>query len=386
MEAVEYFLGLLAGLFTGLLPGLHPNTVSSVIAQMPLDDEGKAFLILGMAAANLVTAFITAIFFGVPDESVVVSILPGHRMALAGRGLTALRIVLFSAVFAAILSFLLFVPSLEIFPFVYSALKDYIKYIVLFLVAIMLARSRNPVPALLIFMAAGLLGYCSLNSGMADPFMPLFCGMFAVASLLPITKTRLPQQKNDERIENAVVPHVVFGVFLGFLADLLPAISSPAQVAIFAGAVMPLGTISYLALITAIGVSQSFFSFSTFASIEKSRVGTTAWLSRFADIASHPLFFAALFLFGILLTSLLLYLLRRKITALAVFNSRPVAGALIIYLIAVCFFINGFLGLIIMFLSSILGYFALQMNVERTHLMGAVILPTLFLLFRVFLF
>lgn len=386
MEALEYFFGLAAGLFTGLLPGLHPNTLSSIIAQMPVGDEAKAFLIVGMAAANLVTAFIAAIFFGIPDQSAVVAVLPAHRMTLAGRGLTALRIVLFSAVSSAILSFLLFMPSLEAFAIVYPALKDLLKYIVLFLSALMIARSRNPPAAFAIFIAAGLLGCCSLNFGLADPFMPLFSGMFAVASLLSISRAKLPVQKKEERMEGKTMHYVVLGVFLGFFADLLPAISSPAQVASLASAFIPLETIGYLAMITAISVSQLFFSFSTLVSIDKSRVGTTAWLSKFANILSQPLFFAALFLFGVLLVSLLLYVLRSRITSLAVLNSRALGIILIIYLVAVCFIINGFFGLLVMLLSSILGYLALRGNVERTHLMGAVIVPTLLLLFRVFLF
>lgn len=386
MEALEYVFGLAAGLFTGLLPGLHPNTLASIIAYMPVSDEAKAFLIVGMAAANLITAFITAIFFGIPDESTVVTVLPAHRMTLAGRGLTALRIVLFSAVSSAILSFLLFIPSLEAFTIIYPALKDLLKYIVLFLSALMVARSRNPPAAFAIFITAGLLGLCSLNFGLADPFMPLFSGMFAVASLLSISKAKIPAQKKEERMENKIVQYILLGVFLGFFADLLPAISSPAQVASLATAFIPIETVGYLAMITAIGVSQSFFSFSTLVSIDKSRVGTTAWLSKFADISSQPLFFAVLFLFGILLVSLLLYALRSRITSLVVLNSRALGVILIIYLVAICFIINGFFGLLIMLLSSILGYLALLTDVERTNLMGAVIVPTLLLLFRVFLF
>jgi len=386
MEGLWYLFGLVIGFFTGLLPGLHPNTVSAIIAQMPITDEGKGFLIIGMAAANLITAFIAAIFFGIPDENAVVSILPAHRMTLAGRGLTALRVVLFSAVFAAVMSFLLFAPSLEIFPLAYSVLKDYLKYIVLFLALLMLLRSRNAAYAFFVFLAAGLLGCLSFNAGLPDPFMPLFSGMFAISSLLLITKTKLPKQKNEERAERGLLPYVLLGVFLGFCADLLPAISSPAQVAVFAAVFTPFDAICYLALITSISVSQSFFSLSTVASIGKSRVGTTAWLSKFAGIASQPVFFAALFLFGFLLVSLLLYILRKRMASLVVMNSRPLAAVLIVYLISVCFLLDGFVGLFVMGFSAALGWLALQLEVERTNLMGAVIVPTLLILFRIFLF
>lgn len=382
---LDYLIGWVLGLITGLLPGLHPNTLAAIIAQTALSDNGKAMLIIGMASANIIASFILAIFFGVPDENTVLNILPGQRMTLAGKGLTAMRIVLFSAILTSIISILLFVPSLDLFPLIYENIKDYIKYIVLSLAFFMIIRSKNPFYALVIFLAAGFLGYYSLHAKLNDPFLPLFSGMFAIASLLTITKTKIPKQKKEEILEFETVPWIICGVILGFLAVMLPGISSAAQIASFASAFVFLETTSYLALITSISVSQVVFSFSTIATINKARIGTTAWASQFVNIAEDPLFFALLFVFGVLAASFLLYLLRYKITKIAVLNSEKIAFLLIAYLFFICFVIDGLNGILIMSLSSILGWLTIRLNVERTQLMGAIIIPTLLLLFKIFL-
>lgn len=381
----EFFIGLLLGFLTGFLPGLHPNLLASLLAQTTLADEQKAFMLIGAASANIIVSFVIAIFFGIPDENTVASILPGHRLTLAGRGLTALRASLAAMLLSAVLSIILFVPSLSLYPIAYAAIRDYIKYVVLFLAVVMIVKSKNPLLALIIFTAAGFLGYYSLHAALPDPFLPMFSGMFALAALLNITKTELPKQKKEDAAERLIVPYAVAGVLLGFLSNLLPGISSPAQMAILVGLVAMLQPLEYLALVCSISVSQAIFSFATAATIAKARIGTTAWLLKFAALSQDPLFFASLFFFGAVAAVAILFFIRKKISAAAALNSRTIAAALIIYLALVCFIIDGYHGLLIMALGALLGFFTIKLNVERVQMMGAIVLPTLLLLFKIFL-
>ena len=273
MEIINFILGILFGMVTGLIPGLHPNTICSVLSELYMPDEVKAALIIGMVPANVVASFIPAIFFGIPEHGTVIAALAGQRLALAGRGLTALKVVLFSAIIAVIASFVIFIPSMEMFPFVYNSISDYVKYIVLILSSVIIIKSRNPILALLVFLGSGMLGYFSLNSGMADPFVSVFSGMFAISALLNITKSKIPRQRKDEKIRKDILVYALLGVFLGMAADLLPGISSPSQVALFASIVIPMNSMGYMATISSIGVSEAIFSLSTSASIEKSVYG-----------------------------------------------------------------------------------------------------------------
>jgi TctA family transporter len=45
--------------------------------------------------------------------------------------------------------------------------------------------------------------------------------------------------------------------------------------------------------------------------------------------------------------------------------------------------LDGFIGVVVFALASLLGYITIKLGVERTNLMGAVIIPTLLLLFGI---
>ena len=52
------------------------------------------------------------------------------------------------------------------------------------------------------------------------------------------------------------------------------------------------------------------------------------------------------------------------------------------YLIAIVFLIDSFAGLAVFAVSTGIGYLCIRMNVERTTLMGAIIVPTILILLR----
>lgn len=385
MDIISFLLGIVIGIFAGFLPGIHPNTVASLLSTAPFDENSIAMIIIGMFPANLVASFIPAIFFGIPEAGTVVAALPGQRMTMAGKGLTALKTVLVSFLLGALFSFALFFPSLELFPFIHSLLQPYMKYIVLVLAAVLVLRSRKKTLAVAVFIAAGALGYFALNSGIYDPFMPLFSGLFAVGTLLTMRQTKVPEQKPEEPFRNILILYVMLGVLFGLFADLLPGISSPSQMAVFMGFAVPMNSLAYLSSISSISISEAMFSLSTHVSIDKSRIGTTAWLSEFIDIEQNIFILLALFLFSAAVAVMFLYFIRKKIASLAVLNSRPIAMVFLVYLFIVAVLLNGYMGIIILILSSALGWTTVKLGVERIQLMGAVIVPTLLLLFGIFI-
>jgi TctA family transporter len=125
------------------------------------------------------------------------------------------------------------------------------------------------------------------------------------------------------------------------------------------------------------------FSLATFASINKSRVGTTAWLSEFTGIKENAMLLAFLFLVGIIISAAIIYLLRKKVASAVVLNSKPIAYALIAYLAFICFLLDSWLGLAVLALAAALGWLTVRLGVEKVNLMGAVLLPTLMLLFGI---
>ncbi|MFH0737500.1 MAG: tripartite tricarboxylate transporter permease [Candidatus Micrarchaeota archaeon] len=383
-DALFLAAGFALGFLGGLLPGLHSNTMISVLSSLGLDEQDLALVIMALFPAHLISSFIPSIFFGIPESATVMGCLPGHRMVLKGRGLEALKTVLLSCVFSALLCALIFGLSLGFFPLAYGLIKPHMGYLLLLMSLMLLFRGKRPLHASALFLLSGILGYLALNSGMKDPFLPLFSGMFALAAMIDARGGVVPEQK-DGPADFSVLRCAVLGTLLGMIALLVPGAGSPSQVATFATIAVPMETAAYLSTISSISVSQAVLSLSTSASIGKSRVGATAWLSELMDIESEIVMLLAVFVSAIIAAALLAYLLRGIFARMASQDLRPLNLILGTYIIAVTFVIDGLPGLLVLSASASLGLVCLRCGVERTNLMGAMIIPTLMLLFGLFL-
>ena len=90
LELLAFILvGIGFGTLTGLVPGIHPNTVFALLltSAATLQAIGPIYMavfIVSVAISNTFTDFIPSIIFGAPDPATALSVLPGHRMLLAG--------------------------------------------------------------------------------------------------------------------------------------------------------------------------------------------------------------------------------------------------------------------------------------------------------------
>ncbi len=370
------FLGLLAG----LVPGLHSNTLVSVMLSLNIQSPDLPFAIITMYAVYSIISYIPAVFLGIPDPTVVLSVLPGHRMAMQGKGLEALTIMVVSSIFAILACIALFPLSQFLYPVVFPAIQPYLLYILIAASAILLLRGKKPIYSLLIFLLAGFLGKQAFSLHLADPFLPLFSGMFAMAAIFTYSNSQLPRQVLPRKIDTSLIKFAFLGVFLGWCADLLPGISSPAQVAAFASILLPFSGTAYLATISSISISESIFAFSTASTIDKARIGAIAEAADLTPIADSLAPFLGYFILGTAVACVLIYAFRSKIGEISKINFNLLNLMLAIYLIAIVFLIDSFAGLVLFAVSSGLGYLCIRMNVERTTLMGAIIVPTILLL------
>lgn len=383
---LSFIIGIFLGILSGLIPGLHSNTIISILSSLGLTTEQLAILIITLFPVHLIVSFIPSIFFGIPEQQTVISVLPGQRLVLEGKGIVALKIVLLAALFSVLISIALFYFSLSFFDVVYSLIRPYVGYILVVFSLIFLVRTKNPLLSMFIFILAGMLGYYSLNANIKDQFLPLFSGMFAMAAILNYKKSKIPKQKDDKiELDLNFFKFVILGTIAGMFADLLPGISSPSQVATFLTIFMPINTLGYLATLSSIVMSEAIFSFATTASIEKSRVGATASLSEVINVQNNLLFLLTLFLIAIIISALIVYLARKYIGKLAEIDFSKFNILIAAYLFAIIVILDGLTGVIIFVLASILGFLTIRLNIERTNLMGAVILPTILLLFRIFI-
>ena len=123
------FLGCILGVVTGLTPGLHINLVAVILFGVsPLllgytNAVVLASFIIAMSITHTFTDFISSVYLGAPSDDTALSVLPGHRMLLEGKGHEAVKLTVIGSLLALIFSILL-VPLLVIaVPFIFENVK-----------------------------------------------------------------------------------------------------------------------------------------------------------------------------------------------------------------------------------------------------------------------
>ncbi|HSB46674.1 MAG TPA: tripartite tricarboxylate transporter permease [Candidatus Bilamarchaeum sp.] len=376
----EIALGLLLGGACGLIPGIHPNLVASLAGSVGWDAGALSIVLASMYSASIVFSFVPSVFFGIPEDASVACALAGQRMALGGKGISALKTMAASAALSALIAAGAFGASLAIYPAIYTVIGGFVKYILLALSAALILRGRNPALSLAVFASAGILGKLTLDSAIGDPFLPLFSGMFALSSILGSGGRALPAQE-DGPLWGGFPAYSALGAALGLLSNLLPAIGSSAQIAALASIFVPLGSLQYLATISSISASQALFSLASAVSIGKSRNGVTAWIAENTDISGSLGPLSAAFLAGAIVAALIVYLCRTRIAALAGNGPQGFGKIIAAYIFAVTFVIDGIPGVAVLGAAAMLGTAAIRLGAGRISLMGAIIVPTLVLLF-----
>src|SRR3989344_277670 len=112
---IALIIGVLIGTITGLTPGLHINLIitflslsffEKIISSNPFP---MSIFIVSLSITHIITDFIPSILLGAPEEDSYLSILPGHRMLLEGRGYEAITLCIYGSI-----SSILFIPFLSI--------------------------------------------------------------------------------------------------------------------------------------------------------------------------------------------------------------------------------------------------------------------------------
>src|SRR3989338_3062587 len=112
MLIIELLLGLcigcLIGIFTGITPGVHINLVSVIILSLSpwllqhVSPLTLALVIVGMTIVHTFLDSIPATFLGAPDSDEILSVLPGHKLLLDGKGYEAVTRTVIGTLAAAI--------------------------------------------------------------------------------------------------------------------------------------------------------------------------------------------------------------------------------------------------------------------------------------------
>jgi len=387
---LPFLLGILAGTLTGLIPGIHVNLISLIIISSPLillSPEFVIIFIITMAITHTFLDFIPSIYLGAPDEDTGLSILTGHNLLLKGKAYQAILLTLQGSI-SAIPVIIILTP---IFLFILPKIQFYllnIMFIILIIASIFLiiTEKNSKILALLIFLLSGFLGLANSNLSINQPLLPLLTGLFGGSSLLTsiIKKQLIPPQKIPKiQIKKLFKKSLLnLRTFLASfisapLCSFLPSLGS-SQAAVIGSTILPQNKKQFLILLGAINTIVAGLAFITLYSINKTRTGAALAISQLS-LQKPPinLTIIIIILSSIIATFLTIYISKLFAKNINKFNYKHLSILIFLFLIIIITYFSFFLGLLTFLTATFLGLFAISLNIRRTHLLGALMIPTI---------
>lgn len=438
--------GTAVGFVTGLVPGLHVNNVAAATvagAASVLAFFSRLGGVVGscdcglMVSCFLVSALVSHSFseavpntyVGIPSGDAI-TVLPAHRLAKAGLGLTAVRASMDGSLAGVLLGVAALLPISFLFgPSVglYGAVRSVMGYLILMLSAALLlsdglvvraSRSRylskvaRTATVTAMFFASGVLGLVVLDTnyfacdmpGCQTSFvprssllLPLFAGLFGLPTLLLSVRG---SQGNDTGMSLAckvrasgqargAVLSLIGGVLVGWIPGLTSGSSATLCSSVARGASEEVrdieGSSRFIWLYSAISTAGAVMSVGALFTIMRSRSGVmdavSAFLSPEPVGASVPELLApASILLSAVVSALLSYVvmagtrdrLRRVGQALC---SRGLAVGAVLFVCSLVAALTGLRGLFLLMTACTLGVLPPLMGVRRIHLMGCLLVP-----------
>ncbi|MBN2567764.1 tripartite tricarboxylate transporter permease [Candidatus Woesearchaeota archaeon] len=385
-------VGLAAGTFTGLVPGVHINLVSMLlVAASPVLLRHTTWIplacfIVAMSVTHSFLDFIPGVFLGAPDADTALSVLPGHKLLLAGRAFDAVRLTLIGSLISLALCVLLMPLLLPVVGSVYTLLKPWIGHILAVLMLYMVMKDRKRFANLLIFLLTGTLGIVVLNfPRFSEPLFPMLSGLFGLSTLVIsyFDEVRIPPQLAEE--SSAVSVRDVAGsvgaaTLAGALTSFFPGLGA-AQGAVLAMQLFrDIRDEAFLILVGGINTVNFTLSLVTLYVIDKARNGAVIAISTLAGEIGLPhlgVFAAAALVAGGCATLLALPLTLRFARIIPWVDYQALVLTIAALIVILSFVFSGWVGLLVLATATCLGIMAVRIGVARNHCMGCLILPVI---------
>ncbi len=388
---IAIILGCIAGTITGLIPGIHINLVSTITISLSAlllkisDPITIGAFIISMSILHTFMNAIPAIFLGAPEESTALAVLPGHRLLLKGRGYDAVKLTIIGSLLGLLVISISVPLLIAVIPKFYNFIKDYIAYILIGSSSFLILRDKNKrFFSLFMFLLSGVFGLCVFNINMRQPLFPMLSGLFGISNLILSykDKVKIPDQTLFTSIikKSQIIKSIFSGLFASVLCGFLPGLGS-AQVAILGTSLFKKWTSeSFLILVGSIDTIMMFISIVGLYTIQKARSGSVIVLSKLIEkFTLNDLIFylgVALIVGGIA-TILTIIIAKYATKVMNKINYQKTCLIIIISIIILSFILSGFIGLFVLMISTLIGILAPLKGVNRSHLMGCLIVPVI---------
>lgn len=404
------FAGIILGAISGLTPGLHVNNfatmllaTSSVLISFGLTPYHVASIILAAAISQTFFDAIPAVFVGAPDSDTILTVLPGHRMMLEGRGIEAVRLSAIGSAGSIIAALVLVFPLSWIFSKYNDLLMKYVGVLLLAVAAFMIKAESGPVIegqgslvhlkykalAVLVFLTSGLLGIFAFNHeilfqsplGMEpEPLLPLLSGLFGASSLIISLSSGTiipPQEDTGLHIPAGSLARSAFlGSLGGSVISWIPGLSpSIAAMAVRLGA--PSTGEEFLVSISGVNTANAIFSLVALYALGRPRSGAAAAIKELTVINFDLLIGMLVMIMLVGFASYIAAIGSARFFAGAIsrMNYRRVCLGVLAGLTAMTLAFTGWFGLLIFFMSTVIGMISPLAGIRKTHAMGVLMLP-----------
>lgn len=380
------FIGVFAGTITGLAPGIHINLVGAVLVSLSATLFSKIapiYLIVfisAMAITHTFIDFIPSIFLGCPDTDTQLSVLPGHEMLKDGKGYEAVSLTSLGGIAAIFILIIISFPLGFLVSKIYDPIHSVMLWILLATTFILIFAEKNKFTALFVFLISGILGLCVLNIGLKEPLLPLLTGLFGSSMIITSIKNKIqiPPQEISEPKEKLIRP-LIGSILASSLCGFLPGLGG-GQAAVLGNTISKTDKKGFLILIGAVNILVMGFSFVSLYAISKIRTGAAASIQEIIGAPSWKILI--LILFSVLISGVISFFLAKF---LAKFFSQRInkinyfllSIATLIFLVIIVLIFSGFLGLLILVASTLVGIYCNSLPVKKTHMMGCLLIPTI---------
>jgi putative membrane protein len=381
-------LGIALGTFTGLVPGVHINLVGAILISaslkysFPIAGVYIVAIISAMAITHSFVDFIPSIFLGCPDTETELSILPGHEMLKQGKGHEAIALALYGGLASIILLILIAFPSTLIISKLYPFLVKWIAYILIFASICLIFLEKNKSSALIAFSLSGILGLCVFNMNLKEPLLPLLTGLFGSSMIITSIKDKVKMPKQEITFPKINSSRPLFGSLIAsFLCGFLPGLGS-GQAAILGTTITKSNNKEdFLFLLGATNILVMGFSFISLYAISKTRTGAAAAVKEILGELTLSFFILILIILlisGIVAFFISMFLAKYFSNRIEQINYVLISKIVLIFLSLIVFIFSGAMGFFVFGVSTLTGIYCISLKIKRTHMMGCLLVPTIF--------
>ena len=240
--------------------------------------------------------------------------------------------------------------------------------------------------SLFVYLISGVFGVLVFGiPNLKDPLLPMLSGLFGVSMLLMslTQKVSLPIQRETEMVflkGKDLAKSIGSSVVSGSIVSIFPGLG-PAQAAVLGSQLMgKINTYSFLVLVGGINTVSMIMSLITLFTIQKARNGSIVVVQKLLqsiDIGILASFLAIALVAGGIATIFTLKISKIFSKFINKINYKIISVFIIIFISGMVFYFSGFLGILILSISTAIGIIPNVMNVNRSNLMGCLLMPVI---------